>query len=539
LIAGSDGRGRIFRISPAGRPTVLYEAPVREITSIVTVEDGSIYASGIGSRVQKGPPEPQPAGMPDIPSVLLSSPAAEAMRASIARAGAAASNLGARGTEAPGSDVYRIAPDGSTQRIWHAEKTTVYALALGGDGTLLAGTGDKGTIYRIERDGVNSAVLARVDPTQVTALWRSRVRAVCYAATSNLSRLFEIRSEPAREGTYESQVHDALTFARWGRLTWRGRAQVAGNVQVLTRSGNTDKPDNTWSDWSEANPMVTSPAARFIQWKIVLSMAEPKQSPVIDAVELAYLQHNAAPQIEALMLQPPGVAYMTAPASEMMQQGMSLSSVMPGESQTSSRAGERPARRQQMQVQPRQMMKDGYRTITWTVRDPNEDDLIYDLSIRGDGEREWKLLKDRIENNFYSWDTRALPDGGCWLRLTASDERSNPPEVAERASRVTEHFYIDNTPPTITGMSAESLGGGKVRLRFSAGDAATPLSEASYVVDAGDPRSLLSVDGILDSESETFDVVITALSPGEHVISARVKDAAKNTANSKVIVVVK
>ncbi|HYK91757.1 MAG TPA: hypothetical protein VE398_23525, partial [Acidobacteriota bacterium] len=512
VIAGSDNNGRIFRVSPDGHPTVLYDAPIGEITYVVVAEDGSIYAAGIGSKERKAPSVPQPQGMPDVPPEMLSAAGGEAVRAAIASAGAAASNLGQRmRTEAPGSEIYRIAPDGSPRRIWRAEKTTVFGLILGADGALLAGTGDKGAVYRIERDGVHSSILARLDPTQVTALLRSRVWPVYYAATSNLSRLFEIRSEYAHEGNYESQVYDAATFASWGRVTLRERVHVAGKVQIFTRSGNTDKPDNTWSDWSEANPKVTSPPARYIQWKLGLSVTDPKESPVIDAVELAYLPRNAAPLVESLTLQPPGVMYMAPPVAEMMQQGMPIAPMVPGGGESAAQAAGRPARRQPMQIPPRQMMKEGYRTITWTARDPNEDDLIYSVYIRGDGEKEWKLLKDRIEDSFYSWDTHTLPDGGYTLKLVASDERSNPPEMAERATRETARFDIDNTPPIITGITGESLGGGKVRLRFVATDSATPLSEACYAVDGGDRRPVLSVDGILDSESESFDVIIPAL----------------------------
>jgi hypothetical protein len=125
------------------------------------------------------------------------------------------------------------------------------------------------------------------------------------------------------------------------------------------------------------------------------------------------------------------------------------------------------------------------------------------------------------------------------LRLVASDERSNPPDAAAHSERITERFDIDNTPPSITGLTGETLGGGRVRLQFTASDSATPISEAWYAVDVGEQRVLLSADGILDSESESFDTIIAGLSPGEHVIVIRVKDAADNTASAKVVVTLK
>ncbi len=537
LIAGSESQGRIYRLSPNGQPAVLYDTQAKEITSVVVAEDGSIYAAAIGRKDERGPSLQQPARIPGIPSSLMSSPAAEAMRTAMSQVTALSTGLESRErSETPGSEIYRIAPDGSPRQIWRAEKTTVFALALSPDGALLAGTGDKGAIYRIEPNGQRSSTLLRAEPSQVTALWRSRVRPVVYAATSNLSRLFVLQPEFAREGSYESQVHDTVTFSRWGRVMWRERVHTAGRVRILTRSGNTDRPDNTWSDWSEASPGITSPPARFIQWKLMLTASDPKQSPAVDTVDLAYVPRNDAPRIENLTIQPLGVAYTAIPVGDSMQQVFSQGPIMPGGNQSSTQASTRPRRRPPTQIPPRQMMKDGYRTVTWTARDLNEDDLIFSLYIRGAGEKEWKLLKDKIEDNFYSWDTRTLPDGSYMLRLVASDEKSNPPEVAERSERLTERFDIDNTPPSIIGLTSESLGGGKVRLQFTATDSATPISEAWYAVDVGEPRVLLSSDGILDSESESFDITIPGLSSGEHVMAIRVKDAADNIASAKVIV---
>ena len=49
---------------------------------------------------------------------------------------------------------------------------------------------------------------------------------------------------------------------------------------------------------------------------------------------------------------------------------------------------------------------------------------------RGENETQWKLLKDKLDQKFYSWDTTSLPDGAYYLRIVASDAPSNPPAVA-------------------------------------------------------------------------------------------------------------
>ena len=46
-------------------------------------------------------------------------------------------------------------------------------------------------------------------------------------------------------------------------------------MQFFTRSGNSDRPDHTWSDWAGpySNPdgdAMKNPPARYVQWKAVL-----------------------------------------------------------------------------------------------------------------------------------------------------------------------------------------------------------------------------------------------------------------------------
>ena len=49
----------------------------------------------------------------------------------------------------------------------------------------------------------------------------------------------------------------------------------AGNVELQTRSGNTENPDETWSAWSgsltdQKGGQVSSPTAKFLQWRAIL-----------------------------------------------------------------------------------------------------------------------------------------------------------------------------------------------------------------------------------------------------------------------------
>ena len=50
LIAGSDGSGLVYRISPEGKGYVLFDAPRREITSVAVGANGTIYAASVGDK---------------------------------------------------------------------------------------------------------------------------------------------------------------------------------------------------------------------------------------------------------------------------------------------------------------------------------------------------------------------------------------------------------------------------------------------------------------------------------------------------------
>ena len=104
--------------------------------------------------------------------------------------------------------------------------------------------------------------------------------------------------------------------------------------------------------------------------------------------------------------------------------------------------------------QPQGTQQKGYQTVLWTAHDDNEDELRYSVYFRGENASEWLLLKDNLDQKFYSWDTTTMPDGAYYLKIVASDAPSNPPAVALKTERESERFEVDNTPPTIEHLEA-------------------------------------------------------------------------------------
>ena len=113
------------------------------------------------------------------------------------------------------------------------------------------------------------------------------------AATGNMGHIFRLGDKPGASGSYEAPVHDSGTASRWGSLSWRADTPAGCKLVFRTRSGNSARPDRTWSDWSgpltdSTSARISSPNARFIQWKVEMS-GTGGATPLLNSITLAYL----------------------------------------------------------------------------------------------------------------------------------------------------------------------------------------------------------------------------------------------------------
>ena len=519
LIAGTDGSGLVYRISPTGEGFVLYSAPKKEITALALDGQGNIYAAGVGEKrpgVGGGPgtpsmiinASPNPGGTPggQGPTGIVTTPTPGGITAfPIPGAGATG-----------GSDVYRISADGSPLRIWTSREDIVYALAFDSHNKLLAGTGNRGHVFAIDGPDDYSDLL-KAAASQVTGFAKAPSGGL-YAATSNLGKIFVLGPGLEKEGSYESDVFDAKIFSRWGRAEFRGR----GNVDLLSRSGNVDNPDRNWSPWKQVDLSkggeLNIPPARYTQWKAVLHDGNGK--PTVDSVTVNYLPKNIAPEIDDVSVQI-GVRYQPLPKSSL--------SITPDISGASGPHFEPPV--------PSTRDHDAI-GVKWTAHDDNDDQLVYSVYYRGDGETRWLLLKDNVTDKAYSFDASLLPDGGYIIRVVASDAPSHSPGDALTASRESRRFEVDTTPPRVENLSS-SLEGGQIHVHFRAEDGFSAIKRAEYSVDAGDWKYVEPVGQLSDSKTEDYDLKV-ALDPakdagGEHVVVVRAYDRYDNMGAAKTV----
>jgi len=429
-----------------------------------------------------------------------------------------------------GSEIYRIRPDGEPYVIWRSAGDVVYDLALDQQGKLLAATGDRGRLLRIESDKLHTLVLT-TSASQITAVTRGASGKI-FVATSNISKVYQLGPELETEGSLESDVFDAEIFSEWGRLEWRGQAAPKAGISVATRSGNLASPHRNWSPWSE--PVVepegrtsTSPAARFAQWKAVLKAPAGTASPLLESVTLHYLPRNVAPVISATEVTPVNYDFISS-ALTVSTRNLTLPPL------SGRPARQRPPQTRAMVAQNMRPAK-GFVGIRWRAEDANGDDLSYRVEIRGQGEENWKSLEEETSQDFLSWDSTSFADGVYEVRVTASDAPSNAASETRTASETIEGILIDNTAPLLEPIRA-SREGERLRVSLRAADATSKITRAEYSLDGGEWKPVLPATRLFDSKELAFDFVTEAVAAGEHTLAARVYDEHDNLATAKSVV---
>jgi len=292
VLAGTEPNGILYRISAKDKAFVLYNANLPEIRSIIPMPDGAIYASALGGSVANRT-APLTTSLSSPMSVTVTAPAtsitvtdagdsqadteikpkantpgATAQPQVQQALGTAASPL----TEIPGVDksaIYKINADDTVETLWTSKEENVYSMAAEANGSLYFATDGQGRLYKL---GVDRKATLMVETNEGEATRLLDAPGGLVAATGDMGKLFRLDDGAGTSGSYESPVHDSGSVARWGRITWRSSG---GKVQVATRSGNSARPDKTWSDWSEPltnaqDSEIRSPNARFIQWRASL-----------------------------------------------------------------------------------------------------------------------------------------------------------------------------------------------------------------------------------------------------------------------------
>jgi hypothetical protein len=503
---GTSERALVFRYDPKDQKArAMADFAGNEVSSLAPYRDGVVAAANDLAE------QPAPQGKTPAQVEAAEKPnAGKGQAAKLPDAGtkpgadkdpAPVTDLGRKGAKKGKGALFKIGGDGRLDQLHALTQTYFTSVAVSADGAVFAGAADKGRVYMVDADGA-VATAFDVDERSVSQVWADK--AGISFATDDTAATYRT-SGRAGQAKYMSDVLDAKSVSRFGKLTW----VASGKAKVETRSGNTAKPGVGWSEWQSPTQVgkmggggeggkIASPTGRYLQFRVALE----DDSARVRRVTAFYVPQNLATAVQDVSVE------------------MATKESLPTLKDSAAK--------------PRSpVMK-----IKWKVENPDADDTTYTLEARRDGEANWRPIstgKAPLTATTWDWNTETYPDGWYRVRVTASDAAANSPDRALTSSQSTTMFAIDNTRPAIEGLTVTYP---KAQARGT--DAISTIAEMSFSVDDGPWQLGTTADGLYDDLTEDLRIEVpTGLPRGTHTLAVRVADAAGNVGSTSTTFVIK
>ncbi len=491
LLVGASDDAELYRVdTKSGAARAVHDFSGQEIKSIV-VSDKSIYVTvnefqGAATGTISGPAKP-----------TGTKPKGDA-------AAAGGSGVPRPGERRGKGTLWRIDADGRVDQLHALSDTYFTDLFVAGNGDVFAATGGAGKVYLIKATDRTVTAVFDVDERQVLTMAGVKGgKTPSLFATGDSGAVYEITGATRNDAQYTSKVYEADSVTRWGGVRFGGE----GGLAVETRSGNTAAPDKTWSGWSKLAGVrkapggsslakVSSPAGRYLQWRVKFS-----GNAILRDFTVYMLPQNQRARVTEVTAGDDG---STKSPMVTTQSGTTKSS-------------------------------NPVTKLKWKIDNGDDDDVVYTLEYRLEGEVAWREIatgtgKEPFTRTDFDWNTEFLPDGMYEIRVTASDSRSNPPDLALSDQQVSKPLLVDNRKPEVVDLTAKAgVVTGRARDSFSR------ISELAYSVDDGDWQVAFPKDGVFDDVVEDFTFKLPAgLKAGLHTVVVRSADDGDNVGAAQI-----
>ena len=319
LVAGTSDHGLVLAVSADGKVRTLHDFARPEVTALAAPPGGAILAVATSVEVPQLSQQRSEPKRPTTPAATPADAPAEPVPQGTVSVTATTSPVRPQ-APAPSSregnaEVVLIAADGFVEPGWILPDETAYGARWDeGRGALLLATGPRGRVYSLR--GRTLRLEAQVDQKQIVSTPAVPGGFAVVTATSP-GVLRPAGRKVGEKGSYVSSVRDAGRLARPGSLRYEGTVPKGASVSLSARTGNSSKPDGTWSDWVRPGPSdaLDAPPARYLQWRAELTAAPSGEAPVVERVELSWAERNAHPLVEAVTVLEPGAVFPRAGAT--------------------------------------------------------------------------------------------------------------------------------------------------------------------------------------------------------------------------------
>lgn len=503
LYAGTSEKGLLYRIEPNGKARILNDFKEEEVVSIALRGKSEVIVALNSAKTRpemRGPPPP-PA---PPPGPMVGPPAPPPGKGGLMvmeklTGGPPPGGKPPRDLGPVASAVYKVDKDGVVRNFFRLPNMFIGDMKVAGDGSIYIATGDDGRVFKIIDNDTAVLAILDLDETQATHMVL-KGNELDIVTSSNPAAVYSGGTKVAAQGSFTSKVFDANFFSKWGRVHSWG----SGSFYVELRTGNTDNPDEGWSNWAKVNSrdMPKVPVGRYAQIKVTL-----RKNARVEEIISPYRVFN----------QPPLIKNISVNGDKHKFQGPPKGGKKPPFS---------PTRFMEDMNSDRPPAHSSSKNITWAAESPDGDSTIYRLYYRMDGEKLFKPLtpEDGIPQTSFRWDTSSMPDGYYTVKLVANDEKSNPPGKELSDFGISDPFLVDNTRPEIKGLKVSR----DMTVTGTAMDTTSAIVFLAYSVDNGSWVLIYSKDEIFDSKKEDFSFKLEGLEKGPHSVSVLALDMEYN-----------
>ncbi len=461
IIAGSGGNGILYKIN-SGKSRVLYDTPFEEINGIYEDEDGNIWFSA-SKEIKKG--KTASGGIMTM------------------------SFLKQKVVPEEKSVLYLRHTGGEVEELWSSSEEQIYSLAPDNkNGGVLIGTGNRGRIYRVNKDGSFAMVYEGESAQPFRILPGAESFIVIYNNTSSLVKLDKFSSS---KGSYISEVLNLGIQSRAGRLYWDSLNGKSNAVSLFVRSGNTASPDTTWTEWSPPfsdgeNSNINRAGYKYFQIKVNLNSSAGIKNPGLSGFRFFYIQKNLKPEV--------GRIKISIPYQQKKNTGL----------------------KKQVTVSKNTL------NISWNGKDPNKDELKYSIFLKKVSGKQWISIREDLTDTKMILNTELYEDGDYVLKILADDSLSNSPDTFRTDTEISNKFTIDSTAPVLSNFK---ITGGVIT--FDVSDKNSVISKVQYSLTGSKWFPLDPVDKINDSGNENFRLSEKIIN-GKKIIFFKIEDEFKN-----------
>jgi hypothetical protein len=171
LIVATGDDGKVFKVTPDGKASVLYTAEDSQVLCLAKAADGAVYAgTGPSGQVIRIEADGKAKVVRPGDGLYIWSLAVDAKTQTVYA-----------GTGPKGA-IYRITPDGKASVFYQTKQEHILCLALAADGTLYAGSDKSGLVYRIDAKGKGFVLFSAPQPEVRSLLLTPQA---VYAGTSS------------------------------------------------------------------------------------------------------------------------------------------------------------------------------------------------------------------------------------------------------------------------------------------------------------------------------------------------------------------